>query len=576
VKLTFFFRYFFIVALFFPQLLSAQPTFTATCDTRQLALSEQLEVAFTLANATGSKFAPPSFTDFRVLSGPNQAVSTNILNGRMTRSFTFSYILQPKSLGKYTIGAANIVADGEMMKTTPFTIEVTKNNNPPPSTVSGKGNVFVKASLNSNEARLGQQIILQYKLYTLVDVQNMDMTRQPSFQGFFMRDINNWNDDASKETINGKAYTTKVIKRVALFPQQAGNITIEPATMSVAVAKKEGKDEDSFGGFFNMEFETISVETNALTINVQSLPNAPSDFSGAVGQYDLLATISKTTLTTDDAATLRLNILGNGDIKRVQPPKLFFSSDSMEIYEPKVVEEDTYESAGEMVGKKVIEYQILPKYAGTYPIQGKLVYFNTEKKAFQTIATDKFNLLVTQGTGKRTAPPVTNSAPAPIHQAPNQTNTDWIWALAAASLFGLLGYVMWKKRANSTSINTTKREIKSEIVPSFPQKTTVLPTQQRLVKAKGYLQLRDTRKFYDEILRTLQDTVSEKLKIEKSDMNKQTISARFAEANLPNTVTEQYFRLIENCEKALYAGQEYPEAMQDAYSQTAEWIGKLA
>jgi BatD DUF11 like domain len=571
VKLTFFFRYFFFVYLFFPKFLAAQPAFTATCDTRQITLNEQLEVAFTLSNATGSRFSPPSFSDFRVLSGPNQAVSTNILNGRMTRSFTFSYILQPKSTGKYAIGAANIVADGQIMKTTPFSIEVTKNNAPPPSAVSGKGNIFVKAIVSTNEARLGQQVILQYKLYTLVDVQNMDMARQPSFQGFFMRDITNWSDEASKETVNGKIYTTKVIKRVALFPQQEGNITIEPATMSIAVAKKQGKEDDGFGGFFNMEFETVPVETNALTVNVKSIADAPANFSGAVGQYDLLATISKTTLTTDDATTLRLNILGNGDIKRVQPPKLFFSSDSMEIYEPKVVEEDTYESAGEMVGKKVIEYQILPKYPGTYPIQGKLMYFDTEKKAFQTIATDKFNLLVTQGTGKRTTPQVTNSAPTPINQSPKETNNDWIWALVAASLFGLLGYVMWKKRTNPLVASVTK----SEIVPSFPQKIAILPTQQRLVKAKGYLQLRDTRKFYDEILRTLQDAVSEKLKIEKSDMNKQNVSAHFEAANVPNTVTEQYFRLIENCEKALYAGQEYSEAMQDAYSQTAELIGKL-
>jgi BatD DUF11 like domain len=573
VKLTFFFKYFFIVFLFFTQILSAQPTFTAHCDTRQVMIDEPIEVAFTLANATGTKFSPPIFTDFRVRSGPNQAVSTNILNGRMTRSFTFSYILQPKSVGKFTIGAASIVADGTMMKTSPIAIEVQKATPPTAGGTTAKGKTFIKASISNTDARLGQQLVLQYKLYTMLDVQNMDMARQPSFQGFFMKDIMSINDEASKETINGKTYTTKVIKRVALFPQQEGSIVIEPAAISIAVAKKENQDDDGFGGFFNMEFENITVETNPLTVNVKSIADAPADFSGAVGKYDVLATMSKTTLTTDDATILRLNILGNGDIKRVLPPKLQLSSDSLEIYAPKVIEEDTYESGGEMIGKKVVAYQILPKYAGKYLLQGKLTYFDTETMRFQTIATDKFDVVVAQGTGKRVAPQVTSPTAAPIQEAPLQeTSSDWIWSLVAASLLGLLGYVLWQKRTNLPT-NATKTELVPSVQPI--KKTTNQPSSQRLTKAKGYLQLRDTRKFYDEIVRTLQDTVSEKLKIEKVQMSKENIAARFMESGSSPSVTEQYFRVIENCEKALYAGQDYPEAMQDAYAQATEILGNL-
>jgi hypothetical protein len=137
---------------------------------------------------------------------------------------------------------------------------------------------------------------------------------------------------------------------------------------------------------------------------------------------------------------------------------------------------------------------------------------------------------------------------------------------------GLLGYVIWQKRINLPTTAT-----KTELVPSVQpiKKTTNQPSSQRLTKAKGYLQLRDTRKFYDEIVRTLQDTVSEKLKIEKVQMSKENIAARFMESGSSPSVTEQYFRVIENCEKALYAGQDYPEAMQDAYAQATEILGNL-
>ena len=58
--------------------LSAQTTFEATTDARRVLENSYFEVTFTLSNAQGGQFSPPSFEDFLVVS----ATHTYIMNRR--------------------------------------------------------------------------------------------------------------------------------------------------------------------------------------------------------------------------------------------------------------------------------------------------------------------------------------------------------------------------------------------------------------------------------------------------------------------------------------------------------------
>jgi hypothetical protein len=47
-----------------------------------------------------------------------------IINGAVSSEISYSYYLQPKNTGKFTIGSASIVYDDKTYKTNPLTIEV--------------------------------------------------------------------------------------------------------------------------------------------------------------------------------------------------------------------------------------------------------------------------------------------------------------------------------------------------------------------------------------------------------------------------------------------------------------------
>ena len=97
-----------------PGIIKAQ-SFTASVDNTTVGLNDRFQVTFTFeGNDVNnlSNFSPPDFTGFMVLSGPNQSTSMQIINGAVSASLSYSFYLQPKNLGKYTIGRASIQYKG--------------------------------------------------------------------------------------------------------------------------------------------------------------------------------------------------------------------------------------------------------------------------------------------------------------------------------------------------------------------------------------------------------------------------------------------------------------------------------
>ena len=90
--------------------------FTATVDKTTVSQFERFQVYFTFngGDVNGvQNFQPPSFQGFKVLSGPNQSTSMQIINGKVSGSLSFTYLLQPTAIGEYTIGSASVDHNGK-------------------------------------------------------------------------------------------------------------------------------------------------------------------------------------------------------------------------------------------------------------------------------------------------------------------------------------------------------------------------------------------------------------------------------------------------------------------------------
>ena len=387
--------------------------FEAVVDKNPVVLGEQVTLSFVLSNAgsgQGTNLQIPDLGAFHIMRGPNRSTSMQIINGQMSSSITHSYVLQPKNAGTFTIGAASIEAGGTIHRSKPLTVEVvkrrlqvTQQSSAPEDLSSLIGdNLFLKATVDKTRVMQGDQINLTFKLYTRVSVLNYAVEKVPAMRGFWSEDVETpKNISLSTEVINGKQYRVGVIKRLALFPTQAGTLEISPMEVQTTVQVQPKKSADPFESFFRDPFGrnvNQQVKSQPVQVRVTALPaGAPPEFKGAVGQFAMSATVDRRTTRTNEPVALKITISGTGNIKLLESPEVDVPPD-FERYSPKVTD-SINRGKGKISGSKTFEYLLIPRYPGLKVIRPlTFAYYDLARREYVTLRSPQIELNVEQGT----------------------------------------------------------------------------------------------------------------------------------------------------------------------------------
>ncbi len=530
-------------------------SFQAYSTAKQVLLGNYFEVSFVVNNSSGTNFKPPAFKNFKLMSGQNVSSSTNITNGSISRSTTYSYYIQPKKKGKLTIEPASINIGGKTFKTKPIIVEVLESKKGQKS-IDNKQEVFIKAEVSDSIVVPGQQVTLDYRVYFSTEVDHYGIVEEPTYDGFFVSTIRRYNGLTEQVVINGKQYHSKIIKRMALYPQQTGTLTIDPMTFRVALPI-EG--QPSRKNVFSLIRPTRSeiINTNPLDIQVKSLPRPiPESFSGAVGNhYMATAILDKTEASTDEAITLKLTITGNGDIKRVTAPKLVVS-DTFEVYDPNLIEEDKGENYGELYGKKTFEYLILPKVPGQYSLRPEFSYYNPDSSKFIIDYPATFQVNIRQGkhnANVNVKPVEPKKVERDIRYIKTQIRTQkkshfvgtfGFWLLVSLPFMILIGASLYKYWLS------TRPEIDPIAEKSRKAKKVA---KQKLAIAEKYLKEGNHRSFYDETSKALLGYVIDKFNIPGSELSKNNVQEKLIQSGANQEHISRFMELIQTCEKAVFA-----------------------
>ena len=228
MSLKFSVRYLLCFLLGFNFLIEAQVTFEAKVSKRRLGLNERLRVDFEM-NENGDNFNPPSFSNFQVVSGPQQAVSRSWVNGVQSFSKTYTYFLTPKIKGKVTIGQAVVTIGGEIYKTTPVEIEVTNSVKKPndPNNVDNivDGNIHLVAEVSKSTPYLNEGITVIYKLYfrNPISVSDVSELESPSYGDFWSHLIKIGRAEINmRGSYKGEPYNEVIWRKAVLYPQKTG------------------------------------------------------------------------------------------------------------------------------------------------------------------------------------------------------------------------------------------------------------------------------------------------------------------------------------------------------------------
>ena len=511
------------------------------------------DIQFVLYNAQGSSFQPPSFSDFKIVGGPSRGQSTTIINGAMTSSETYSYSLLATKKGKFTIGAASIIAGSKKLTTNPVTIEVgqgreiTKQGNTSQATTD----VLLIAETEKKDYYPGEQIILNYRILFTQNIQSLDILAEDDYADFFVQNFSEFSKQPAIDKINGKEYTSRIIKSIALYPHQSGTYVIDPLVMSVGI----NAPFSGIQGFFTMRrMQDIRIASDSLKINVLPLPpGEPATFHGAVGQYTMKTYPGTQDITTDDALTFQVELRGNGDAKRWDPPTVVADS-IFESYDPKITEDQQLESGGIIENRRTIDYQLIPKTAGTYRAWVPFTYFDPDTKQYVTLTSDTLHVRVAQGTnkGRRSIAinenEITQFEIDPVRRS-MLNDRFWIswphWLLFSLVITGSCwGFVHASKSRKEERISQKEKARNVAAAHAVSQLDELLKTSSSL----------DTKTYYERVTEVFYRFLCHRLMIPSSDLDEVKLPGHLKFSQVDDDACSRVMKLYRACLPVRYGG----------------------
>ena len=448
-------------------------------------------------------------------------------------------------------------------------------NEPPINDAQLKKDLFIRVAVDKSKVHVGEQITTSYKLYSRVPMQ-VAISKLPSLNGFWTQDFEiPKQPKPTEEIIDGQKYQVFLLKKSALFPQQAGILELDPAEAKGAARILQNvrrKLADAFGGtlmmndpFFNnamynaVAYKDVNVhlQSTPVKITVTPLPEKgkPENFGGAVGNFTISSKIDKQDLTTDDVATVTLNITGSGNLKLIEAPKLKLPN-GINTYDPQIIDTITGRSTT-ISGSKIITYAITPQTAGDYEIPSiEVSYFNPQSGSYTTMHTEPMKLHVKPGKHYNPTHVAENTiALKDIHEISSQPIkkfnidskplllTPGYWSMYALPVLAFLGLIVWRKRNDELSKDTV-------LLRSRRANKIAL---QRLVTAKQLLAKNSSKPFYEEISKAIWLYLSDKLSIPLSALSRETATDALTARKVPADIQKHFESVIWECETALYA-----------------------
>ena len=505
-------------------------------------------------------------------------------------AYTFTYTMVPLKAGKYTLPAATATIGGKTYKSDEINLEVieSSNKNSQASSASSssasssqnsgeqvrsesrvtKDNLVAKTEFNRRTVYIGEPLRLTMGLYYNVALSNITDVKFPDFKGFMVQEIKGPDKIVPKRVkYNNSIYYNAMIRKVLLYPQQVGDIKIDPFQIECLVREQVSSGDDFMDSFFgNVTTSKITRTSNPVTIHVRPLPKKgqPADFSGAVGDFSVSSSVSSDTVKANDAITYKFKVSGRGNIKLLTKPDIKFPAD-FEVYDPKITKNINSDASG-MYGTVTYEYLVIPRYAGNFSIpKVKFSFFKTSDAKYHTVTAKGYNIRVGRNPNAQAS-----SNNQPVVQSFNKqdiktlgsdiryiktgnlklrdrssyfygTSLFW-WAFIFPLILFILGSIVNRRRiaANSDIVRVKNRAANKMSI-------------KRMKAALKAMKAHDSGLFYEEVLKALWGYMSYKLNIDMVKLNRDNISDKLKDHGVSDDIIRDFINILDDCEFAQYA-----------------------
>jgi hypothetical protein len=550
---------------------------SVSSDKNPAIVGEQILIQYSI-DTQGNNFKSPNFNGLRVLSGPNPSTqsSYSFVNGKSQNSTktTYSYYLKATKEGTFNISPATIKVDGKTIKSKSYQLKIVKGSDKNKAQQKAlSDNLFIKVDVSKRKIVVGEQIIVTYKLFNRLELNNTELSELPDLNGFWTKDLET-SSRFKRDVIDGVPYNVATIKKSVLTAQKSGNLIIDPMELKCSIRVMNNKRNR---GFFsnNYQIQEEYISSKSITINVTELPSPPPNFYGAVGEFTIKSEVDNTTANTNEAITYKLTITGTGNIELIEPLAIQFPED-FEVYDPKI--SDRIFEGGRKRSIKTFEYLLIPRYEGEYTINSSsLVYYNNKTNKYNTKKTTQHNLIInangnTEDENSTINQQIIKTEKKDIHYIftttklkeirDNILNKNLFIVIFFLPIFLIILLRIYNTIVGKTDTNSS----------NWKKKKANKIALKRLKYAQNCINNNDFESFFEEIEKSLLGYFADKFKVSIADLSKETVSTHFYTNAIDINTKKQFIALLDECEFARYAPSNNKNAQMGDFLNKAKHI----
>ncbi len=513
----------------------------------------------------------PPLTDFQIFSS-GRSQNIQLINGKISASVTYTYVLAPRHTGRFVVGPATITIDGQVYTSGTEAIIINDapapkaapqpNQDPAASRTNRERKVFITGSLDNDTVYVNQPVTFIFRFYSGERLLSNPEYQRPAFTGFWVEDLPPQRKYST--TIEGVPYEVTEI-RTALFPAEAGTKTIPPAEVNATVrsARRRNNARPNPFNLFDDSFfdrgETVRLASEALRLVVLPTPQTQitPEPSGLVGNFEIRASTDTRQVNVGDPITVSVTITGEGNVKAIPSPyrdtlpnfRMFSGGTSEKITT----------SDYRIRGSKTFDETFVPQRAGTYSLPAfALTYFDPKKKAYETARTEPIEITVTGGAADFTIPSLklepdqlsdlaadvrflkTDGENLRRVSAPGLFGMAF-WAGHVLPLLGLIGFLTWRRGVVREAADPVGRRRR-------------LAARAAIVRLRGEDGKVATQPLtYSELSEALMQYYTDRYNVSAQGQTRAEVRATLALDGLSEVAIGGYIELLDLCDRGRYA-----------------------
>jgi BatD DUF11 like domain len=518
-------------------------------------------------------------------TGTSQNVS--FINGAMSSTVTITFSVMARQAGEFTIPALAADVNGQQLATVPLKLTVLKARAPAAVAVnSGSEMAFMKLLLPQKKIYAGQMLTAQLQVCWRDDAQdfgNFRFTGTPA-DGFAIGKIAQ--GQGQRTQIGNRIYTV-VPFTVVLTAARSGTLSLGAFTASATYVVPSPGDQGGnpfFQQFFNRGRQ-VPVSLATETVNVECLPlpeqDKPANFTGAVGDFTMIATTGPTNVTVGDPITMRVQISGRGALDTIQLPDQ--STLNNFKFFPPTAKTEPGDQLG-LEGKKSFEEIVTPLNSDVHEWpQFSFSFFNPDDGQYHTLTRPAVPLVV-KAAGASPMPVIAanknsvaeNQTPQDIlpikenlgtlaaNSSPLVVRAAFLTAQAVPVLAFLAAFI-WRRRADNLANNPRLRR----------QRAVAQLVHDGLNDLHNSAAENKPDEFFALLFRLLQEQLGERLDCPASAITENVVEENLVLHGTPETLRNDLRELFQFCNQARYAPVRGSSELNLVAAQFEKAVGEL-